>query len=449
MHLSRACSRRVVAGVLAGGLLLAGCTGDEPQPQETQAAIAPSAPTAPTAPTAPSPPSAADPSASEPDGASPSATGSAPAVPSPSASAPERPLDDEWYVDSDGNLVPDFVETELGYDPTVDDCALEVDCPGANGAAAIDELTRDQNVLLVLDASGSMAGDAGGGQTKIEAAREALERYVTGTPDYVNLGFTVYGHRGTNEPSGQAESCAGVETLSGIGEVAFDSFPQVLAQFEPTGYTPVAGALQEAGTAFAGLEGGDNRVILVSDGIETCGGDPVTAAQALKDAGIAVTVDVVGFDVPDSDAASLRRVAEVTGGTYTSAATGAELSQYFEGLRAQRRELTQAIICLATKTTEFNACQAGFTTDVNVVLADAGLDADLGGDTEQSAAITELANQIQEREAVTSEVFRGDLQVRIDEVIAQIEAADQRLGAEVSRIDWWPCVDDYLAARLS
>lgn len=96
--------------------------------------------------------------------------------------------------DSDGNAVPDFVETDLGYDPLVD-CAQQVDCPGISELGVAPLLT-EQNVLLILDSSGSMAGADGAGNAKIDSATVAVERYVVGTPDVCDTGVMVYGHRG-------------------------------------------------------------------------------------------------------------------------------------------------------------------------------------------------------------------------------------------------------------
>src|SRR5699024_4759075 len=48
-------------------------------------------------------------------------------------------------------------------------------------------------LLLVLDASGSMAEDAGGGQTRIEAAKDALRTVVDELPDDAEVGLRVYG----------------------------------------------------------------------------------------------------------------------------------------------------------------------------------------------------------------------------------------------------------------
>lgn len=284
-----------------------------------------------------------------------------------STSQSTRVLADKWYVDSDGNKVPDFIEVEKGYNPKVNDCAQEVDCPGPSGASSgAGLMTREQNTLLILGSSGSMAaGDGTGGwQTKMQAAKNALERYVTGTTDFVNLGFMVYGHKGSNTESDREESCAGIDVPDALGEVDYESFPQTLESFQPTGWTPIAGSLDRAAEEFKGKEDAGNRVILVTDGLETCGGAPVASARRLDGVGISVTVDVVGFDIGTSgEQAALREIAEVTGGEYFDAQTGADLEDYFSEQRRMWSELTDQYLCSQVYSNSVLGCMMNFNNE--------------------------------------------------------------------------------------
>jgi hypothetical protein len=91
------------------------------------------------------------------------------------------------------------------------------------------------------------------------------------------------------------------------------------------GQTPIAFALNEAARDFGPLQN-DRAVVLVTDGIESCGGDPVWAAHQLREQGI--VVHIVGFglgNATDEDAASLRAVANASGGRYVTAGSAEEL----------------------------------------------------------------------------------------------------------------------------
>ena len=65
--------------------------------------------------------------------------------------------------------------------------------------------------------------------------------------------------------------------------------------------------------------------MLVSDGKETCQGDPVLAARALAAKGI--TIHTVGFIVDTAARGQLQAIARATGGTYFDAPVGPELPE--------------------------------------------------------------------------------------------------------------------------
>jgi Mg-chelatase subunit ChlD len=263
------------------------------------------------------------------------------------ATTAEPVLDEQWYRDSDGNYVPDFVEVANGFDPKRNDCAPE-QCPGSAQGSSLEFLAQERNALLILDSSGSMATVDGSsaGQTKMEAAKEALLRYAGPSSVVYETGFAVFGHTGDSTRAGKAESCReAAEVLSPLGRVDPDTFGATLERFEPTGWTPIEGALRESEKAFAGKEGQENRIILVSDGIETCGGDPVAAAERLHRSGIEVTIDVVGFGVPDDEAEQLRDIATAGGGEYHHARTGADLDEFFREQSEATSKTFDAFTC--------------------------------------------------------------------------------------------------------
>ncbi len=262
------------------------------------------------------------------------------------------PLDPRWYEDSDGNSIPNFVEEEAGFDPTKDDCSIAV-CNGVeiDISAVLKAAEQEYNLLLILDASGSMAGDAGG-ESKMEAAKAVLTRYVETAPSFVNIGLLVYGHTGNNTDAGRAESCAGAELLAPLGEFTGNGATDTLNQFQPTGWTPIASALALSRQAFAGQETANNRIVLITDGLETCDGDPVSEARALIAEGYSVVVDVVGFGVTPEEDPILSQIAEATGGTYYRAGNRTELDAYFDDYIDQLEEA-------------LNQVQAAFSCNVN------------------------------------------------------------------------------------
>ncbi|QQK81385.1 VWA domain-containing protein [Salicibibacter cibi] len=200
-----------------------------------------------------------------------------------------------------------------------------------------DELETDgedggqMNVQVLFDASGSMAEEMDGG-TKMDLAKDAVEDFVSQVPEEANISLRVYGHEGSNQQEDKEESCAGTEEVYPLGSYDEETFTDALDQFEPTGYTPLGASIEAAQEDLAGEEGEDveNIVYVVSDGEETCGGDPAQAAEDLNESGIEAMVNIIGFDVPDDEQDALMEIADAGNGEYLPADTGEQLREAFE-----------------------------------------------------------------------------------------------------------------------
>lgn len=203
------------------------------------------------------------------------------------------------------------------------ECDAAKDIPGAGPG------TRS-NVLLMLDASGSMAARIGG-ETKMAAAQDALIAFTRELSDSADVALRVYGHTGNNQQSGKAASCAGSELLYPFQKLDAGKFETAIRSFRPTGWTPIATSLDAAAQDFAKAPSRDgaNVVYVVSDGIETCDADPVQAARKLHESDIDVVVNVIGFDVDAEAARQLEAVAKAGGGEYLTANSRGDLSRIF------------------------------------------------------------------------------------------------------------------------
>ncbi len=349
-------------------------------------------------------------------------------------------IEEEGFCeDANGNVWPDAVDEALGRDSSVDEC-FEADCLGME----LDDYlaTLQSNTLFILDASGSMAGDAGGGQTKMVAAKDALVGYVQATPDYADLGLMVYGHRGNNSDAGKAESCAGIDTFAPVGELTAESAATVVEQFEATGWTPIAASLDAAGPVLQtaaqndegeGLEGATNRIILISDGIETCDGDPVVSAQALVDLGIQVVVDVIGFDVGEADRAALQAVAETTGGVYRDAANANALQEVFQSYRTQAEEAVQPITCQIEAIARGAVCSVNYRLEASRYIQNLGAEAIDEGDRDRGRFLQTWSN-VMVREA---EDIAGQRAQEMRETLEELQATyeDARVRADEAGVN--------------
>ena len=132
--------------------------------------------------------------------------------------------------------------------------------------------------------------------------------------------MTAYGHRRKGD-------CADIEDLQPPQAGAGPGIADAMQRLVPRGKTPIADSLQRVGEALSQIED-ETSIVLVSDGIETCGGDPCAVAAALHGRDVKLKVHVVGYDVSaDAEAVGqLRCVAEKGGGQYFPADDVAGLS---------------------------------------------------------------------------------------------------------------------------
>jgi hypothetical protein len=104
--------------------------------------------------------------------------------------------------------------------------------------------------------------------------------------------------------------------------------------------TPIGDSLSRVRADIGGAKG-TLLVVLVTDGEETCGGDPRAAIEALRAAGLDVRVNIVGFAVDEVGLKeTFRQWARAGNGSYFDAHDGAELSA---SVRAALRPVFQVL----------------------------------------------------------------------------------------------------------
>jgi len=103
-----------------------------------------------------------------------------------------------------------------------------------------------------------------------------------------------------------------------------------LDHFQASGWTPLSGAIEKAHDLLKAYPENENLniVYIVSDGVETCDGDPVTAAKLLQADNIQAKVNIIGFDVDDKGQVELKKVADAGNGEYVTVQNKDELETY-------------------------------------------------------------------------------------------------------------------------
>lgn len=185
-------------------------------------------------------------------------------------------------------------------------------------AAAPARAQAPAETIVILDMSGSMWGRIGE-ETKLEISRTAVRGMFSRFPAGSRVGLMAYGHR-------RAGDCRDIQMLLPPGAANEASVGETLGRLVARGRTPLTESVREAARTLRVAERG-GTIILVTDGIETCGGDPCALAAELEAANAGFTAHVVGFDLRSpQERARVACIADRTGGMFVAADDAASLA---------------------------------------------------------------------------------------------------------------------------
>lgn len=195
-------------------------------------------------------------------------------------------------------------------------------CISAASAAA----QEFPEVMFITDSSGSMQ-ELAGAQSKMNAAKTVLADVISKLPQEVKIGLSAYGHRNQRD-------CKDVEILVPAGTADRANISSKIASMQPMGMTPIALALTTVAEAIKERKA-ETTIVLVSDGKETCGGDPCGVVKQLIAQGYRLIVHVVGFGVNEDEKKQLLCIAEAGKGKYFAAGDAASLLAALESVRGE------------------------------------------------------------------------------------------------------------------
>ena len=177
----------------------------------------------------------------------------------------------------------------------------------------------DTATVMVFDASGSMWNRMDGDITRIEVARDVMADFFASRDAEGPLAVIAYGHR-------ERGNCADIEVVAELDRHDPAQLADRLRGLNPQGMTPLADSLALARAQIPPTaESAD--IILVTDGLENCDGDPCALAAEIADSGIDIRAHVVGFGMSGNEVESLACVPEQTGGMLFETNSGSELAQ--------------------------------------------------------------------------------------------------------------------------
>lgn len=171
--------------------------------------------------------------------------------------------------------------------------------------------------MIVFDASGSMGTtDYALKVPRIARVKKSLAHVVPEVAPYRKLGLIVYGE-------GAYDDCSAIKLHMRPTADAADQLLSLVETVYPRGRTPLTESVRQAAEVLNYTEQ-QSVIVLVTDGEETCGGDPCALGRLLKKTGRDVTVHVIGYR-ESSEYFKARCLADETGGKYYSVATEDQL----------------------------------------------------------------------------------------------------------------------------
>lgn len=226
-------------------------------------------------------------------------------------------------ADDDWPEIPTFqVPGTFQVAGTVDDAGDIAEVPGSiqvvTGGEGQATLATDVGVDLILDNSGSMLQTLGD-ERRIDVAKQVLTDLVEETlPSGIPLALRVFGDAPDSCETELAIDLAPLDRAAAVERIAaIESVDGVK--------TPIGAALEQVAADLSEVEG-PKIVVLVTDGEETCGGNPQRAIRELVNQGVDVRVNIVGFAVDDEGLKEqFEEWARIGGGRFFDAAGADEL----------------------------------------------------------------------------------------------------------------------------
>jgi Ca-activated chloride channel family protein len=158
-------------------------------------------------------------------------------------------------------------------------------------------LTR---ILFVFDGSQSMYGRWQSG-TKIDIAQRLIGKMLDSLNSIndqqtFQLALRVYGHQKPVPPQDCNDTKLEVPfSFDNIGKIK-----RKLREIVPKGTTPIARSLSRSATDFPSCDNCRNVIILITDGVEACDGDPCAVSRQLQKKGVVLKPFVIGIGLDEN-----------------------------------------------------------------------------------------------------------------------------------------------------
>lgn len=200
----------------------------------------------------------------------------------------------------------------------------------ASAASATSSATSEiTDLALIVDYSGSMNARMKDGATKVASAKKSVTDLVDKLPNDLNVALIVYG-------TSKARGCEDIDVVQPLGTIDKAALKEKINGFKATGMTPIAASLTKAGEELKKAKGG-SAIVLVTDGAESCHGDPAAvAAKLAAEFGVKFGINVIGFGIEPKEKAELATIAEKGHGKLLTVENASELAGALQKIVAEK-----------------------------------------------------------------------------------------------------------------
>ena len=153
-------------------------------------------------------------------------------------------------------------------------------------------------ILFVFDCSLSMS-KRWENSTNMDISKRVLNLAVDSLSrlDKVEVALRMYGHQSSVQPNRNCKDTK-LEVPFYKGNIA--ALKEKIKQAQPRGTTPIAYTLEQCGGDFPNDPNARNIIILITDGIEECDGDPCAVSAALQSRNIILRPFVIGVGLDEN-----------------------------------------------------------------------------------------------------------------------------------------------------
>ena len=175
-------------------------------------------------------------------------------------------------------------------------CVLALVTCAEWGHAQDEKKTFTKRILFILDGSGSM-NQSWQKESKWEMAVSTLSNLIdsfeNADKDF-EIGIRVLGHQYPKSMQKCEDTKLEIDFSS---HLTYDIVHQTLRRIVPQGQTPLAYSIAQSERDFRGDMKAQNIIILITDGLENCDGNPCEVAQRLKEKNIFINPYIIGLGI--------------------------------------------------------------------------------------------------------------------------------------------------------